>query len=130
MLKLLAVIYMTVATAGAGEVPAYIIDSALRVESSSWLNSDGSIHWQDRRRGDHGHRRGPFQCGRKAFRDVAHRGENYADLETNMTLARAIYCRYLLRYRKPGESWIATACRWQSGPGVPADPEYRRRLEQ
>lgn len=127
MTRLLCLITLAL-PALAADVPDEVVAAAAMVESSSYFRADGTLRWVNRTRGDGGRRRGPFQMGRLAFRDVAKRGDYFANLEVDMQMAERLYRAYLIRWHKPGESWWRTAERWNAGP-TGGSAWYRKRLE-
>jgi soluble lytic murein transglycosylase-like protein len=107
---------MITATAMAAEVPDWILVGILRVETRSWFNADGSIHYTDKRRGRAGER-SAFQITKGAFRQVARRGEQFWQVETDQAFAQRIAIRYLLYLRQRSPSWDRAIEAYNAGPG-------------
>lgn len=97
-------------------IPEWVLPGILRVETRSYYNGDGTIHYTDKRRGRAGER-SAFQITKSAFRQVAHRGEQFWQVETDQAFAQVIAVRYLLWLRQRSPSWDRAVEAYNAGPG-------------
>lgn len=86
------------------EMPGWVLSGILRVETKSWYNDDGSIHYTNKRRGKHGER-SAFQITYGAFKQVRRSGEQFWMIEQEQAFAEEIAVRYLYWLRKHTTSW-------------------------
>lgn len=113
---LLAPLVSLCLTASTSEAPpTWILPAIAHCETSSYFVGD-NVH-----RVDHGNDRdsvGVYQCRPIAFADVSRHFKAYTfnDLRSNDELGGCVVLAYIVRWRKPGESWIVSAARWNGGP--------------
>jgi hypothetical protein len=101
------------------EVPDWIMAGILRVESRSYLLSDGSIRYVDRRVGSAGEV-GPFQMRSIALRQVGLASWRWLVREDMAAAeyAATLFLRYC--YRRTGSWWSAVGLYHSSDPGEAA----------
>ena len=110
MLLLLCVVALA-----AEDMPSWVLPGILAVETRSYYQDDGSIHYTDKRRGKAGEY-GPFQMTRAAFRQVSRRGEPFWKLETDRVYAEDLAVRYLYHLRDRASSWEQAVQWYNRGP--------------
>ena len=98
------------------DVPAWIVDGIMSVESRSFRLPNGYIKWVDKKRGHDGER-GAFQCTWAAFHDVRVPGESFSDLEKDPIFAEVIACRYLAKLKDRYGTWRKAIESYNAGPG-------------
>jgi hypothetical protein len=114
----------------AEEVPLWVMKGILRVESSSYYDSEGNIRYVDRKVGRAGEL-GPFQITRVAYLQVKRKGEpDFRYLQNNAKLSEAIAIRYLLWLRKNyASNWYEAIGMYNAGPGRKS-PSYVKKVVQ
>ena len=103
------------------EVPCWVKNGILRVESRSYFNDFG-LQYVDRRRGADGER-GPFQMGLAAWTDIKEPGERFSDLSTNMEYAEECFYRYITMLYLRARSW-EKAVQWYNAGPHHGSPKY------
>ena len=109
-------VLLLMATFFADEMPAWVLPGVAMRETTSYYHQNRLIY-VDRAIGKAGER-GPFQCKRIAFRQVALPGERFEDLQWNMDLAQDIATRYLwwLYQNQANRSWATAVAMYNCGP--------------
>ena len=79
----------------ADNVPPWVLHGILGVETSSFYNPDGTVHFTNRKRGRHGEL-GPWQMTRNAFKEVRQKGDRFERLAREPAYAQRLVIRYLL----------------------------------
>lgn len=101
------------------EIPDWVIQGILQVETRSSVNKNGNIKYVDKRRGLAGER-GPFQMRKCSFDMVKKRGDQFWMLETNTEFAQIKaedYLLYLYNHHA-NKNWKTTVAMWNTGPNA------------
>jgi len=108
MLRLLFLLLLTIS------LNALDLHKILMLESSSYYKPDGTIEWVNRKRGLDGER-GCFQMTKGAWKQIAKKGEHFADLD-DTKYAEDCAIRFLNKWNWRLRKWNASA-------------EYKRRYD-
>ena len=97
-------------------VPRWVLVGIAMVETSSYYDEAGTIHYVNHGRGD-GLSRGCFQLTEPAFDSVARPGEEFEEMTTDNKLAESIACRYIgyLYVTLAHHSWDEAVARYRCG---------------
>jgi hypothetical protein len=104
------------------DMPGWVLPGILYVETHSYYNDDGSIHYTNKKRGSHGER-SSFQITYRAFKQVRQPGEQFWQIETDQVFAEEIATRYLFWLREHSVSWRRAVEAYNAGPRN-RSPEY------
>jgi len=106
------------------DIPEWVLAGILRVESGSYYKPDGSIRYVNKTRGRAGER-GCFQITPIAFKQVAHKGEQFWMVEQDTVFCEEIAWRYLtwLYQNSAKGSWLLAIQKYNAGPKK-RSPQY------
>lgn len=76
-------------------VPDWVLIGILKTETRSYYDDNFILHYIDKRRGSSGER-GPFQMTRRAFKQIARKGDQFWRIETDTHYAEEMAIRYLM----------------------------------
>jgi hypothetical protein len=123
-----AILLLLSATLHAVEVPRWVLEGILDVETRSWYLRDGTIRYTDKRRGAAGER-GPFQMCKVAFNQVKKSGEQFWKIETDTKFAEEMAKRYLiwLYMHSARRNWLLAVEQYNAGPNR-RSPHYLNKV--
>jgi hypothetical protein len=107
------------------DIPEWVEEGILAVESSSYYGADGHLVWVNRTRGRDGEL-GAWQVTPIAWMDVRKKGERFKDLKLpDQTYSRTIFRRYITKMYRISGSWSLAVQYYNAGPGK-RSPTYLR----